>query len=59
MCKRGGRECCLIFQCELNELRPFHALDDDLQLLIRQRNPKMQKERRLSVLSQGEDGEQP
>lgn len=43
-------------QCELNESKPFHKLDDELKTLIRQRNPKLQTDRRLSILSQREDG---
>lgn len=43
-------------QCELNESKPFHKLDDELKMLIRQRNPKLQTDRRLSILSQREDG---
>jgi len=43
-------------QCELNESKPFHKLDDEVQMLIRQRRPKLQSDRRLSVLSQREEG---
>lgn len=51
---------CVTFdlrQCELNESKPFHKLDDEIKTLIRERNPKLQTERRLSVLSQREDGQ--
>ncbi|CAF1276792.1 unnamed protein product [Adineta ricciae] len=42
-------------QCELNESKPFYKLDADIQTLIKERNPKLQRDRRLSVLSQRED----
>ncbi|CAF3870877.1 unnamed protein product [Adineta steineri] len=41
--------------CEFTETKPFYKLDTDLQMLIKERNPKLQKERRLSVLSERED----
>jgi hypothetical protein len=45
-----------VLQCELHESKTFSKVDDELELLIRQRNPKLQAERRSSILSQQEDG---
>ncbi|CAF4604738.1 unnamed protein product [Rotaria sp. Silwood1] len=42
-------------QCELNESKPFYELDDEIQTLIRQRRPKLQTDRQLSLLSQHEE----
>ncbi|UJR08632.1 hypothetical protein I4U23_012891 [Adineta vaga] len=44
-----------LHHCELHESKPFYKLDADIQMLIKERNPKLQKDRRLSVLSQRED----
>jgi hypothetical protein len=40
----------------LNESKPFYKLDDEVQMLIRQRRPKLQTEGRSSILSQHEEG---
>ncbi len=45
-----------IFKCELNESKPFYKLDTELQMVIRERNPKLQSDERSSVLSQRDDG---
>ncbi|CAF3400709.1 unnamed protein product [Rotaria socialis] len=42
-------------QCKLIEPKPFYKLDDDIQTLIRQRRPKLQTERELSIISEGEE----
>ena len=44
-------------QCELHETKPFYKLDDEVQTLIRQRHPKLQSEKRLSVLGQRDEGQ--
>ena len=42
----------VIFQCELNESKSFYKLDADIQMLIRERNPKLQTEGRTNVINQ-------
>ncbi|CAF1395631.1 unnamed protein product [Rotaria magnacalcarata] len=42
-------------QCKLIEPKPFYKLDDDIQTLIRQRRPKLQTERALSIISEEEE----
>ncbi|CAF3481401.1 unnamed protein product [Rotaria socialis] len=44
-----------MLHCELNESKPFHKLDDEIQTFIRQRRPKLQTDTRMSILSQGEE----
>ncbi|CAF1431124.1 unnamed protein product [Adineta ricciae] len=44
-------------QCELNESKPFYKLDDEIQVLIRQRRPKLQSEKRFSMMSEREEEE--
>jgi hypothetical protein len=41
----------------LNDARPFCQFDEDVQMLIRQRNPKLQIDRRLSFVGQQDDGQ--
>jgi hypothetical protein len=40
----------------LNKSKPFYKLDNDIQMLIRERHPKLQTEVRSSTFSQQEDG---
>ncbi|UJR27175.1 hypothetical protein I4U23_008471 [Adineta vaga] len=42
-------------QCELNESKPFYKLDEEVQALIRQRRPKLQREKRFSMMSEREE----
>ncbi|CAF4052349.1 unnamed protein product [Rotaria magnacalcarata] len=44
-----------LYQCKLIESKPFYKFDEDIQTLIRQRQPKLQIERRLSKLGQYEE----
>lgn len=44
-------------QCELNESKPFDKLEAEIQMLIRERNPKLQTEGRTSAFHPREDGE--
>ena len=46
-----------LLQCELHETKPFYKLDDEVQTLIRQRHPKLQSEKRLSLLGQRDEGQ--
>ncbi|CAF3421185.1 unnamed protein product [Rotaria socialis] len=44
-----------LYQCKLIEAKPFYKLDDDIQTLIRQRQPKLQIERQLSIIGHYEE----
>lgn len=37
-------------------MKPFSRLDADMQMLIRERNPKLQPRERFSLYNQNEDG---
>ncbi|CAF3632096.1 unnamed protein product [Rotaria sordida] len=42
-------------QCELNESKPFYKLDNDIQILIKERNPKLQTKEQLSIFYSRDD----